>query len=202
MLFGSLLIFIGIVTLSFDHLLKLRGDVYSDMQMAMYDNSVNDISEVAVSDVGNVTEEIVNQQVSYNSTINYDQYLGVLTIPKIGLKRGFFGLDSRYNNINYNVTLIQGSTMPDVENGNLMLMAHSGTAYISFFAYLYRLGGGDDVYVRYRGQDYHYKIVNIYNVDKTGKVEIIRNYSKTTLTMITCTKDDDFHQTVYIAELI
>ena len=27
--------------------------------------------------------------------------------------------------------------MPDVENGNLILMAHSGDAYISFFAYLY-----------------------------------------------------------------
>ena len=173
------------------------------MQLAMSDNLVNnDTDEVVVSDVGNVTEETVNQEVNYTNTINYEQYLGVLTIPKIGLKRGFFGLDSRYNDIKYNVTLLEGSNMPDVDCGNLMLVAHSGTAYISFFNTLYKLGVGDDAYVKYRGKDYHYKITNIYNVEKTGKVEIIRNYNKTVLTMITCTKDDDFHQTVYIAELI
>lgn len=206
MLFGSLLIFVGIITISSNHLLKLRQDVYNDMQIAMSDNIITPNEEkeeeVVDSEVGNVTEEIVNQEVSYTNTINYEQYLGVLTIPKIGLKRGFFGLDSRYNTINYNVTLIPGSNMPDVDHGNLMLMAHSGTAYISFFNTLYKLGIGDDAYVRYQGVDYHYKIANIYNVEKTGKVEIIRDYTKTTLTMITCTKDDDFHQTVYIAELI
>ncbi len=205
MLFGSLLIFVGIVTLSSEHLLKLKKDVYNDMQLAMSDDLVNnkdDTNEVIVSDVENVTEEIVNQEVNYTNTINYEQYLGVLTIPKIGLKRGFFGLDSRYNDIKYNVTLLAESNMPDVDCGNLMLVAHSGTAYISFFNTLYKLGIGDDAYVRYQGKDYHYKIVNIYNVEKTGKVEIIRNYNKTVLTLITCTKDDDFHQTVYIAELI
>ena len=202
MLFGSLLIFVGVITISFDHLLKLKRDVYNDMQIAMSDGLTNNTDQVVQTEVSNVTQENINQEVSYTNTINYEQYLGVLTIPKIGLKRGFFGLDSRYNNINYNVTLIPESSMPDVKTGNLMLMAHSGTAYISFFNTLYKLNVGDDAYVRYHGVDYHYKIVNIYNVEKNGTVEIIRDYSKTTLTMITCTKDDDFHQTVYIAELI
>jgi LPXTG-site transpeptidase (sortase) family protein len=81
-------------------------------------------------------------------------------------------------------------------------MAHSGDAYISYFAYLYKLNIGDYVYVTYNGIKYQYQIVNIYNVEKNGIVRIQRNYDKTTLTMITCTKDNDHSQTVYISELV
>jgi len=44
--------------------------------------------------------------------------------------------------------------------------------------------------------------VNIYNVEKNGIVNIDRNYDQTTLTMITCTKNSDSLQTVYIAEFV
>ena len=92
--------------------------------------------------------------------------------------------------------------MPDVPNGNLILMAHSGDAYISFFAYLFRLNIGDNAYVTYKGIKYTYQIVNIYNVPKTGQVTIKRNYDRTTMTLITCTKDNDQSQTVYILEQV
>ena len=156
--------------------------------------------EVDVPSVDNVSDGTVYQQSSQE--INYSKYAGVLEIPKIGLKRGFYNTDSKYNSIEYNVSVVAGSSMPDVANGNLMLMAHSGDAYISFFAYLYRLNVGDSAYVTYQGNKYQYKIVNIYTVPKTGKVAIYRNYNKTTLTLITCTKNDDTTQTLYIAELV
>ena len=111
-------------------------------------------------------------------------------------------MDSRYNNIKYNVTLVEGSSLPDVYQGNLILMAHSGDSYISFFAYLYKLNVGDDCFVTYNGNSYHYVIVNIYEVEKNGIVSIRRNKEKNTLTLITCTKDNDYSQTVYIAELV
>ena len=137
-----------------------------------------------------------------NYVINYDKYYGVLEIPRISLKRGFYNLGNRYNNIEYNVTMVEGSSMPDVTNGNLILMAHSGDAYISYFENLYKLAVGDMAYVTYKGTKYSYKIVNIYNVEKNGRVTIYRNYDKTTLTLITCTKNNDTSQTVYIAELV
>ena len=37
---------------------------------------------------------------------------------------------------------------------------------------------------------------------KTGIVRILRNRNKTSLTLITCTNGDNYHQTIYIAELI
>ena len=42
---------------------------------------------------------------------------------------------------------------------------------------------------------------NIYDVNKTGEVEIKRDPNKNTLTLITCTKDSDTKQTVYITYL-
>ena len=58
------------------------------------------------------------------------------------------------------------------------------------------------VYVTYLGKKYTYQITNIYEVEKNGIVKLIRDPDKTTLTMITCTKDNDHAQTVYISELV
>ena len=54
----------------------------------------------------------------------------------------------------------------------------------------------------YNNKKYTYKIVNIYNQTKKGSLNIYRDTNKTTLTLITCTKDDKTNQTVYILELI
>ena len=92
--------------------------------------------------------------------------------------------------------------MPDVPNGNLILMAHSGDAYNSYFNYLYRLDIGNSAYVTYKGRKYQYKLVNVYTVPKVGSVTITRNFDRTTLTLITCTNNDSTSQTVYILELV
>ena len=60
---------------------------------------------------------------------------------------------------------------------------------------------GDETYVTYKGKKYTYKITNIYKQSITGKIAIYRNYNKTTLTLVTCTNNDETTQTVYIAEL-
>lgn len=202
LLLGSFLVFIGLFVLSYNHLVFLKNQVFANMEIASLgmDIPMSEENEIDVPTVDNVSDGTVYQQ--SEQEIDYSRYAGVLEIPKIGLKRGFYNTDSRYNSIQYNVSTVQGSSMPDVVNGNLMLMAHSGDAYISFFAYLYRLNIGDYAYITYHGQRYRYQIVNIYTVPKTGKVAIYRNYNRTTLTLITCTKNDDTTQTIYIAELV
>ena len=185
--------------------------LFSDMKLSL--EQENNIEEI-IDDLPNALElskeEIpadssnnnLEEKETTKNEINYSKYLGVLEIPRISLKRGFYGPDSKYNNINYNVTVVGGSTMPDVVNGNLILMAHSGDAYISYFAYLYLLKIGDNAYVTYQGTTYKYQIVNIYNIPKNGTAVINRNTERTTLTLITCTKDSDTEQTVYILERV
>lgn len=199
LLIGSLFIFMGVLSFSWNYLEKVREALFSDMKISMMDAP----KSIDYNNDDNINPEVINNiNVESNYTIDYSSYLGVLEIPNINLKRGFYGLDSRYNNIKYNVTLVEGSSLPDVYQGNLILMAHSGDSYISFFAYLYKLNIGDDCYVTYNGNGYHYVIVDIYEVEKNGVVSIRRDRSKNTLTLITCTKDNDSSQTVYIAELV
>lgn len=200
LLFGSLLVFVGVSILSFNYFYELRNEIFSDMLIKL-----SDVKKTEKVDDVPVTQEVKKEKKKTKSKttykVDYSKYLGVLRIPKIGLKRGFYGTDNKYNNIEHNVTLLKGSDLPDVTNGNLILIAHSGDAYISFFRYLYKLNKGDLAYVTYNGMEYKYKIVNIYKERKTGVVTVKRNYNKTTLTLITCTKDSDKTQTIYIAEL-
>ena len=197
MLFGSLLVFGGIVVLNWPKLVDIRNELYSDMLILFSDQNVEVVENVPITqDVATTVEEPVVEE-----PIDYSKYLGVLEIPRVHLKRGFYNTDNKYNDIKYNVMFLPGSDLPDVQNGNLILVAHSGTGYNSYFRTLYKLDIGDIASVTYNGNVYNYRIVNIYNVDKVGWVDVIRNESKTCLTLITCTKDDDNHQTIYVAEL-
>ena len=97
---------------------------------------------------------------------------------------------------------MKGFDYPDVKNGNFILVSHSGTGPQSYFKNLYKLGIGDKAVITYKGKKYEYKIVKIYTQKKQGYVTIYRDVNKTTLTLITCTKNNKTLQTIYIAELV
>ena len=202
LLIGSFLIFVGIISLLWNQIITLREEIYSDMRIEMMDDNV--AADDTTNTIENVpiVENVDNHDNTNSYVVDYSKYLAVLEIPKIGLKRGFYDVGSKYNNIQYNVTMLQGSTLPDVVNGNLILIAHSGDAYISYFAYLYRLNIGDIIYITYAGRRYEYQLVDVYEVEKNGVVSIRRNKERTTLTMVTCTRNNDYTQTVYISELV
>lgn len=199
LLLGSLLIFGGFLSLTWNYFLQMRDEVFSDMKIAMMDDTlvtnIEDVPEIS-------PPEVISEEKTEEYVIDYSRYYGVLEIPRIGLKRGFYNVGSKYNNIQYNVTLVEGSVPPSEGAGNLILMAHSGDAYISYFAYLYLLNPGDDCYVTMSGVTYHYRIVKKYDVNKSGLLMLDWDRNKRTLTMITCTKDSDSQQTIYIAEYI
>ena len=65
----------------------------------------------------------------------------------------------------------------------------------------YKLDINDSVYVYFDGIKYEYKIADIYDVDKTGTVNISRDKNRTTITLITCKKYSKDKQTVFIGYL-
>ena len=202
-LFGLVIICIGIGIGFYEIFQEKKEKAFSEMNILLYESEIPDNIESDNDIVKPEEPEIPPEQPSEPEKpveTKYD-YIGILEIPKINLKRGFLDLNSRYNNINYNVTVINGSTFPDEINNNLILAAHSGNCQICFFDRLFNLSKGDSAYVYYKNIKYTYKIVNIYEVDKTGTVAIYRDYSKNTLTLITCTRYSNTKQTVYILEL-
>ena len=166
------------------------------MNEQIYDNRETEIYDVNTTEV-NTDEEETNTK-TYQ---DIESYIGYLEIPKIKFRRGFYNITSKLNTVEANIEIIKGSNMPDVTNGNLIIAGHSGTGWKAFFKNLYKLEIGDEAIVTYAGINYKYKITNIYKQKNTGTVSIKRNYDKTTLTLITCTKDDSSTQTIYIAEL-
>ena len=143
-----------------------------------------------------------NTSYSFNNNENSSIYIGYLTIPDIDLKKGFTEKTSKYNTISKNIQILSSSDYPDKENGNVIFAAHSGNSSVSYFNKLYLLNNGAYVYIDYNNVKYTYKIINIYTVKKSGQVEIKRNKNKSSITLITCSKDDNETQTVYIGELI
>lgn len=129
-------------------------------------------------------------------------YFGYIEIPAINLKHGLVREDDKYNNVDITIQTIHPSSYPDVEKGNLILASHSGTSSISYFKNLYKLNKEDIVNIYYNNVKYIYKIIDIYKEPKNGQVNIYRDRNKTVLTLITCTKNDDTTQTIYICEQI
>jgi len=202
---GVFIIMVGVFLLSYNYLKSKKLYAFEVMNIKLYDNSpmviTSDEDETFenddIEDIAPVEEEEEPDQ----PTTPTVYYTGILEIPKINLKKGFYDYGSSLNNVNRNVTVIETSTMPDVEGGNLILAGHNGNAAISFFGKLYKLAIGDLASVYYKGNKYTYSIVNIYTVEKTGQVSVKRTSDKTALTLITCTENSDHEQTVYIAEL-
>ncbi len=195
-LIGAFVITLGGFFILYNFISDKKLFAYDYMNEQIYNNNETEIYSVNTTEVTTDEEE--------NKTQNYqdiESYIGYLEIPKIKFKRGFYNIDSKLNTVEANIEIIKGSEMPDVTNGNLIIAGHSGTGWKAFFKDLYKLEVGDEAIVTYAGINYKYKITNIYKEKNTGTVSIKRNYDKTTLTLITCTKDDSSTQTIYIAEL-
>ena len=90
--------------------------------------------------------------------------------------------------------------MPDKEKGNFILAGHSGIGRNAYFKNLYKLNIDDEISVFYNSNEYKYKVVNQYEIENTGTVNIVRNKAETTLTLITCSKNTK-NQTIIICEL-
>jgi sortase A len=153
-----------------------------------------DTNNDAIDDNEKKEKKSVSQKKNYN-------YISVLEIPSIGLKKGLVDKNSKYNNVKYNIQIIKNSTMPDKEKGNFVLAGHNGNSSVSFFKNLDKLSIHDVIYVYYKDYKYTYILNKIYETQKDGQIEIYRDYDKTTITLITCKTNTKDKQVVYIGYL-
>ena len=196
---GVILVICGTLVLLSDYIKDKRDVVFSEMNLVL--SSIN--MDENLNNQDNITsDESEEPKEEKNDNYTYEEYLGIVDISKIGLYKGFYNKNSNLNNVKFTLYVLPESNYPDTESGNLIIAGHSGNYNNSYFANLYLLELGDTINIHYNNKNYVYKIDKIYNEEKTGRVRILRNKSKTTLTLITCTKDDNYHQTIYIAYLI
>ena len=189
LLFSLVLFIFGIYLISYNYLVAKKEKIYSSMNLLLYEDETPKTIEKEDTVNPTTVEENVPERLANigeeDKSISYS-YIGTLEVPAV----------------NRNVTVIEHSTFPDIDRGNLILAAHSGNCWVCYFDKLYKLSIGAKAIVTYNGYKYTYTLKTVYNVPKTGQVEIKRDPNKTVLTLITCTHNSDTEQTVYIFELV
>lgn len=223
---GIILILLSLMLILYDRYALIKDEVFANISLKKY----NELQAIGDSNIDNDIVIDNDQEVDINtdyiddssnednqdnsnendnnndngnnsSAVTGRDYIGFLEISEINLKTGLVAKNSKYNDVDKNVEILQVADYPDVLNGNFILASHSGNSKISYFKNLYKLTLGDTALVYYKEYIYHYKIVDIYNVPKTGSLVVKRDPGKTVMTLITCTKDSKTEQTVYILEL-
>lgn len=173
---------------------------------SVYDYYLNELDKNKVDNYINDSKIKVNiVSIDNENTINNEEvnnYLGVISIPKINLEQGFYDIDNPLNNVDKNIELISNSNMPDVENGTLILAAHSGNDRVSYFNKLYKLNIDDEIEIIYNKSKYLYKLIDIYEVEKTGSITLHNINNITSLVLVTCSNFNDNLQVVYISRLV
>lgn len=203
-----MLIIVGIGFLLNNFINDERDQVYSEINMSILKDkeesenvNIDFVDEEADEEETGTSIEEENQTNIDNSQV-YEYYIATLEIPKIDFSRGFYDKSSSLNKLYTNIKMLNESSYPDEDNGNVIIAGHSGNYFNSYFGNLWKLSIGDVAYINYKNIKYEYKIVNIYTEAKDGDVLIKRNPNKSVLTLITCTKDDETTQTIYILERV
>lgn len=128
-----------------------------------------------------------------------NQYIGVLSIPKINLKRGFYSKQSSLNTLSKNIYYLKESIPLEEKNSMIILAAHRGSSKIAFFNDLEHLSIGDELFLSYQTKNYTYILKEIYDELKDGHLNIYRDDTKDSLILITCNKYKKKYQTIYVS---
>lgn len=164
-----------------DYLIKYKNDIPLNKENIEYEETTN-----------------IEKLKESNFINNKEEYIAILEIPVINLKKGIFAKESNLNVVN-NIKILKESTFPDIIGGNLILAGHSGSGIYAHFNGLYKLKIKDLINLYYKNIKYQFEIIDIYEIEKTGKALIKDNYN-TNLTLITC--KGNYKQLIIIANLI
>ena len=78
-----------------------------------------------------INNTTVTDNIKTEDNSKYD-YVAILEIPDINIKKGLLSIDNKYNDIAYNIAIMETSQMPDIKNSNLILASHNGNSPVSF----------------------------------------------------------------------
>jgi len=144
-------------------------------------------------------EEVKEKNASFpihtSSIIKKEETIGKLIIPKINLEQNLYPIDSEENTIEKHVTILKDSIFPEEDNSIMILAAHSGTAGVAYFEHLDELKTNDEIYLTYNKKDYIYKVIEIWEEEKTGFIHINKEKEKQ-LILTTCSPKKDGYQLV------
>lgn len=139
---------------------------------------------------------LLNKQDIYKQdTQNKEEIIGNLVIDKINLDMPLYNIESKNNNIEENVTILNESILPPNEKSIIFLAAHSGTSKVSYFNDLDKLKTNDTILLTINNIKNTYQITNIYKQKKNGYIKVNKE-NKDQLILTTCDPNNDKYQLI------
>lgn len=143
-----------------------------------------------------VEEELVKNSVENKKNLK-NEYIGILEIPKINLKRSFDNRVQIANDVDDDIVLLKPIDIPEDKNSLILFAGHSGNSNVSYFKNLHKLEKKDVVYIYFKSYKYKYIIYKYYTEEKDGDIFIDDNTETSILVLTTCKVPN--RQLVYIA---
>ena len=194
-----LLIVIGII------ILGVTSVIYNYSNAVIEDTLINEYLEDTTI-LTNSTSKKKTTKSTIKSTIIKSttkvNYLMILHIPKIGVKKGIYNINDKNNNVDKNIQILPSSSMPDEDKGNVILASHNGNTKVSYFKDLEKLDINDLSYIYYKGTKYTYKVYKKEIVDKIGSINISKDKNSSNLILISCKNGTNDKQIVYVLKQI
>lgn len=163
-----------------------------------YNIEINKINDYIKYTSINNNHDSINEN---NIDSDKEEYNMIIEIPKINLMKGIYDINSSKNNVDYNIEVLKESVILDNDINSLILASHNGNSKVSYFREVNKLVIDDEIYIYYNGNKYIYVVEDIYDVLKDGDVEISKNDSLCSLTLITCKNNSNDRQLVIISSL-
>ena len=191
---GIFFIIFGLISLTYKYIRELNLNKIEEKSIEIYLEK----EETQEEQEETIEQEEIKEEKEEQVIIDY---IGVIEIPKINLKKGIVSSNSKYNNVNKSIYTISNSTFPNEEEiSHIILAGHSGNSYISYFRNLKKLKKDDLIYLYYNNQTYIYSVSKTYEVEKTGSIAV-GIYAKDAMTLITCV-DNSNKQLVIVAMIV
>ena len=149
--------------------------------------------------IKNVKEKKNNSTKFVENNLQEEHYIGVLEIPKINLRKGFYDVTSKNNNVNKNIYVLPSSKMPNISASTLIIAAHSGNSYVGYFKELKKLEMDDEIRIYYNNILYTYYVDNYYEIPKIGKITFEKSENSSIIVLTTCS--DNNKQLIVTAKL-
>lgn len=132
------------------------------------------------------TTNIYNKSLINNVlSIKKDKPIGKIIIDKININNNLYSMDNKHNNVEENVTILDGSIEPNNDSSIMFIAAHSGNSEISYFKDLDKLTTNDEIVLIYKNIKYKYIVTNKWEQDKNGYININKDYLNQ-LVLTTC----------------
>ena len=192
-----------IISLIISCILVISNYYYQNIEEEIYIEDYIGDTTTSTNTSATITSKLKNKiKKIVKTTIKNNDYLLVLEIPKINIKKGVYNKNNKLNNVDKNITILNDSSMPDEVNGSVILASHNGNTRVSYFKHLEKLNINDQVYIYYKGYKYTYKIYKSEVVNKVGQIKINKKSNVSNIVLISCKNGTNDKQVVYLGELI